>query len=134
MFDDEFWEYVGGAGFSEEKKNKFKAVVVEELELRVGGEISSCLSSEQMREFDELAEDDFDYADSWLRKNYPDFREREVFKKFEAKGFVGDALIIEVANALWFGDNVPDYAEIVDKHEKKIRQEIISHFNDKRET
>lgn len=73
LIDEQFMAEVGLGGMPAAEKQAFMEQAVEELEVRVGQQISAELTPEQLREF-ELLQDNAEVA-SWLNQNVPDFRE-----------------------------------------------------------
>jgi len=128
-FDEGFWKSINAGHFSEEKKKRFEAVVREELETRVGKEISKNMTNAQLSEFDDITEKDADFNLLWLEEYYPDFRERTCYGALKRMGYQGDDLINEIACVLWLQANKPDYADIANKCKNKMRREIIEYFS-----
>ena len=83
--DDEFMEEVGLSGMPEAEAAAFMEHAQEELEVRVGQELSAEVSDAQLEEFAGI--DDADQARSWLEENVPGFREivRKVFGEFKGE-------------------------------------------------
>ncbi len=81
--DDDFMKKVGLAEMPEAEKEAFMEHAEEELEVRVGREMSKNLSEEQLREFDQIQSQN--EARAWLEKNAPDFREtvKRVYVAFQ---------------------------------------------------
>jgi hypothetical protein len=126
IFDEEFWESIGMSWFSEAQKQKFASIVKGELESRVGEEIRKGLSGEQIKEFEEIIDNDAQANLAWLRKEHPHYGEGIEFKKLkEEKGLVGNDLINEVASVLWIASNVPNCRFIVWYCTRQLRREII---------
>ena len=72
-FDEQFLQEMGLQAMPEEQKQPFLDYVQEELEIRIGQEISKGVPPEKLQEFDQLTEP----ADiiKWFEENRPDFRE-----------------------------------------------------------
>lgn len=72
-FDEQFLQEMGLQAMPEEQKQPFLDYVQEELEIRIGQEISKGVPMEKLQEFDQLTEP----ADiiKWFEENRPDFRE-----------------------------------------------------------
>ena len=71
--NEEFLREIGMGVMGEEEKQAFLDFVQEELEVRVGEEISDGMTEEQIREFEEAESDE--EARAWLEKNKPNYRE-----------------------------------------------------------
>ncbi len=72
-FNEQFLREMGLASMPEEQKQRFLAYVQEELEIRIGEQISNGMPEEKLREFDTST--DLGDATRWLEENRPDFRE-----------------------------------------------------------
>ncbi|MBR0488524.1 hypothetical protein IJJ39_02535 [Candidatus Saccharibacteria bacterium] len=73
QFDDNFLQEMGLSAMPEEQKQPFLDYVQEELEVRIGKQVSNGLTEVQLNEFDLIS--DPDEAAKWLEKNRPDYRE-----------------------------------------------------------
>lgn len=73
LIDEKFMEEVGLGNMPPVEKQAFMEQATEELELRVGQEISAGLTSEQLNEFERIQ--NTDAVASWLDRNVPNFRE-----------------------------------------------------------
>lgn len=83
LIDEEFMEEVGLGGMSDVEKRAFMEQAREELEVRVGRQISNRLTPMQLSEFMNIG-GAREIAD-WLEANVPDFREvtAQVFQNFK---------------------------------------------------
>lgn len=81
--DDDFMAEVGLAGLPEAEKQAFMEYAEEELEVRVGQEISEELTDEQLEAFSLITDED--EVAAWLKENAPNFREvaEKVFREFK---------------------------------------------------
>ena len=80
QLDDNFLTSLGLAAMPPDEKEAFLNYVYEELELRVGAELSKDLSDNQLEEFEKLIDgDDQDAAVTWLEKHCPNYK--DVVKK-----------------------------------------------------
>lgn len=76
QLDDDFLSNLGLANMPTEEKQAFLAHLYEELELRVGTELSKGLSDTQLEEFEKLIEQGSqDTALGWLEQNCPNYKE-----------------------------------------------------------
>lgn len=73
LIDEQFMAEVGLGEMPAAEKQAFMEQVTEELEVRVGRQISAGLSLEQMREFEQI--EDSAEITRWLNQNVPNFRE-----------------------------------------------------------
>lgn len=83
--DEEFMAEVGLESMPEAEKRAFMEHAEEELEVRVGREISAQLTEIQLHEFERVA--DTPEATNWLEMNVPNFREivLGVFQSFKTE-------------------------------------------------
>ncbi len=83
LINEEFMAEVGLGEMPAAEKQAFMEQATEELEVRVGQQISAGLTPEQMAEFSQI-EDTAEVA-SWLNQNAPNFREEvmQVFANFK---------------------------------------------------
>lgn len=75
QLDDNFLTSLGLGAMPPEEKEAFLTYVYEELELRVGTELSKNLSDEQLEHFEKLIDGgDQDAALQWLEDHCPDYK------------------------------------------------------------
>lgn len=72
-FNEQFLQEMGLQAMPEDQKQPFLDYVQEELEIRIGQEISKGVPLEKLQEFDQLTE--ADDVIKWFNDNRPDFRE-----------------------------------------------------------
>ena len=72
-FDENFLQEMGLATMRADQKPRFLAYVQEEVETRIGEQISQGIPEEKLREFDSIS--DPDDAARWLETNRPDYRD-----------------------------------------------------------
>ncbi len=76
QLDENFLVSLGLGAMPAEEKKAFLDYVYEELELRVGTELSKDLSDEQLEQFEKLADgDDQDAALQWLEQHCPSYKQ-----------------------------------------------------------
>lgn len=80
LIDEKFMAEVGLGEMPAAEKQAFMEHATEELEVRVGQQISSGLTPEQMLEFEKIEEGP--EITKWLNQNVPNFRE-QVMRVFE---------------------------------------------------
>lgn len=73
LIDEQFMAEVGLGEMPAAEKQAFMEQATEELEVRIGRQISAGLSLEQMREFEQI--EDSAEITRWLNQNVPNFRE-----------------------------------------------------------
>jgi hypothetical protein len=74
QLDDKFLASIGLGAMPVEEKEAFLSYIYEELELRVGMELSKDLSDEQLEQFEKLVDSDEDAALQWLEKHCPNYK------------------------------------------------------------
>lgn len=72
-FDDQFLEEMGLSEMAEGQKPKFLEYLQEELEVRIGEQISEGVAEEKLEEFDRATSPE--EAAQWLEENRPDYRD-----------------------------------------------------------
>lgn len=86
QIDDNFLISLGLGAMSPEDKESFILYLAEELELRVGTELSKNLSDEQLEQFEKIVETgDQDATASWLEQRCPDYKDvvKQEFEKLK---------------------------------------------------
>lgn len=73
QFDEQFLEEMGLSSMPAERKTEFLAYIQDELEVRIGEQISEGVAEERLEEFD--AVETPEAAAEWLEENRPDFRD-----------------------------------------------------------
>ena len=76
QLDEDFLISLGLGAMPTEEKEAFIAYVLEQLELRVGTELSKGLSDEKLEQFEKLAEARNQAgATTWLQQNCPNYKD-----------------------------------------------------------
>lgn len=76
QLDEDFLVNLGLGAMPDEEKEAFIAYILEQLELRVGTELSKGLSDEQLEQFEKLiTAKDQEAATSWLKANCPNYKQ-----------------------------------------------------------
>jgi len=76
QLDEEFLTNLGLGAMPTEEKEAFIEYVLEQLELRVGTELSQGLSDEKLEQFEKLvASEDRPGATAWLEQNCPNYKD-----------------------------------------------------------
>jgi len=74
QLDDSFLASLGLGAMPKDEKDAFLNYIYDELELRVGMELSKDLSDEQLEQFEKLAASDEDAALQWLEAHCPNYK------------------------------------------------------------
>lgn len=76
QIDDKLLETLGLGSLSQEDKEQMKQQIYETLEVRVGMQLASRMSEQQLNEFEQLMNSgDEAGALKWLETNFPDYRQ-----------------------------------------------------------
>jgi hypothetical protein len=76
QLDEDFLVQMGLGDMPEDEKKAFVLYVYQELELRIGTELSKDLSDQQMDEFEQIVkEGEQPQVESWLQQNCPRFKD-----------------------------------------------------------
>ena len=129
QLDDKFLEDVGLNDMPEEQKKPFLQHIYDELELRVGTELSNGMSDAQLQEFESIIDRKNEVVDAWLTKFAPDYKSEEGFLQLQkATGLEADDLGLraEFAASKWLEVNRPDYRDVVAKVLNELKKEIVS--------
>lgn len=127
--DEEFLKEVGLDSLSEDQKREFIRKTQEELEVRVGEEISRGLSLEQIKEFEALSEGDQRAIRKVVFEMESDFREDKAYQALlkRAGKESGDWQVLgEYLSIKWIQKNRPDYTEVVERIFRELKDEIKS--------
>lgn len=110
-----------------------KQVAYDELELRVGTQLSSGLSDRQLEEFEAIIDRDKERLASWLYSNSPDFESDPEFQRLEsAMPEASDPLdlVAEFAAVKWLQLHCPDYRKVTHGVMSVLVNDIISWADD----
>lgn len=127
--DDKFLEEVGLGGLEGERRKEFIRRTREELELRVGEEVSKGLSMEQIKEFEALSEGDQRIIKKLVLEMDSDFREDRVYQailKRSGKENGDWSTLGEYLSVRWIQKNCPDYRAIVERVVNELKEKIKS--------
>lgn len=127
QLDDKFLEDVGLGGLPDDQKKLFLDHFREQLELRVGTQLSEGLSEAQLSEFESFMDRDMQRVTAWLDANVPDFDSDPVYVQLKAnvpQNVPQNAVLSEYASLKWLGINRPNYREVVTKTIKALKKEI----------
>lgn len=129
QLDDKFLEEVGLGSLLADQKQAFLAHLREQLELRVGTQLSEGLSDAQLAEFESFIDRNMAQVTAWLEANAPDFENDSVYQQLKTsapKQVSADVLLAEYASLKWLALNRPNYKEVVARTMSELKQEIIA--------
>ena len=112
---------------SETQKENAQRIIRNELEIRVGEQMSNELTDVQLSEFEDIIDAKASENKLWLEFYFPDYRQSAAYKNLLRRGLEGDELINEVASNIWLIHNKPDFARIIDDCKAEIQSEILDH-------
>jgi hypothetical protein len=113
QLDDKFLEEVGLGSLPDDQKKLFLDHFREQLELRVGLQLSEGLSEIQLAEFESFMDRDMVRVTSWLDANAP-------------ANVPQNAILAEYASLKWLGQHRPNYREVVMQTVKALKEEVIA--------
>jgi hypothetical protein len=116
QLDDNFLQSVGLGGMPAAQKQAFLQHIYEELELRVGTQLSEGLSDDQLKEFESFMNGDEDKIRGWLQVSLPGYEQSEdytAFRKNVPPETPELAVLAEYASLKWLEVNRPNYKEVV---------------------
>jgi hypothetical protein len=128
QLDDKFLQDLGLDRLPSEQRQAFLQHIYEELELRVGTELSDGMSDEQLEQFESIIDQKEDVITSWLAANAPDYYNDAAFQRLQqATGLdVNDpSLRNEFVATKWLEVNRPDYRDVVARVLDALKQEIM---------
>jgi hypothetical protein len=132
QLDDKFLADVGLDDMPQDQKKPFLQHIYDELELRVGTELSNGMSDSQLEEFESIIDRKDEVVTAWLAKHASDYKNDNNFIQLQ-KNLNLDVdspnLRAEYAATKWLEVNRPDYREVVAKVLEKLKQEIISNHD-----
>ena len=129
QLDDKFLEDVGLGGLPEEQKKAFLDYFREQLELRVGTQLSEGMSDAQLTEFESFIDRDEEKVNAWITANVPDYQNDQIWQQLagSAPESVPEVVIkAEYASLKWLGLNRPDYRDVVTRVMGELKQETIA--------
>ena len=129
QLDDKFLQDLGLDQLPEEQRQAFLQHIYEELELRVGTQLSDGMSDAQLEEFEAIIDKKEDVITNWIGANAPDYHNDEAFVRLQqATGLdVNDPnLRDEFVATKWLEVNRPDYRDVVARVLEELKQEIAT--------
>ncbi len=129
QLDDKFLQDLGLDQLPEEQRQAFLQHIYNELELRVGTELSDGMSDAQLEEFEAIIDKNEEVIGNWIAQYAPNYYQDEAFNRLQqATGLdVNDpALRDEFVATKWLEVNRPDYRDVVARVLGALKQEIMS--------
>lgn len=128
QLDDKFLQDLGLDQLPEEQRQAFLQHIYNELELRVGTELSDGMSDAQLEEFEAIIDKNEEVIGNWIAQYAPNYYQDEAFTRLQqATGLdVNDpALRDEFVATKWLEVNRPDYRDVVARVLEALKQEIM---------
>lgn len=128
QLDDTFLEEVGLGQLPDDQKKAFLEYFREQLELRVGTQLSSGLSEAQLDEFESFIDRDEDKVRGWLMQHVPNYTDDQVYQQLKSgapQGVPEIAVLAEYASLKWLGVNRPDYRDVVSSVMQELKDETV---------
>lgn len=128
QLDDKFLQDLGLDQLPEEQRQAFLQHIYNELELRVGTELSDGMSDAQLEEFEAIIDKNEEVIGNWITQYVPNYYQDEAFNRLQqATGLdVNDpALRDEFVATKWLEVNRPDYRDVVARVLEALKQEIM---------
>lgn len=125
--DEKFLEEVGLAEMPAEQRDAFLKHTQEELEVRVGEEMSRGMTVEQLEEFEGIMNKDREVMIKILMAMGGDYREDELYKKLLEKYGVTEGtmeILSEFLSIKWIQKNRPDYEQVVAAVLADLKKEV----------
>lgn len=128
QLDDKFLQDLGLDQLPEEQRQAFLQHIYEELELRVGTQLSDGMSDDQLEEFEAIIDKDESVIANWLAAHAPDYHNEESFVRLQqATGLDPNDqnLRDEFVATKWLEVNRPDYRDVVARVLEELKREIM---------
>jgi hypothetical protein len=129
QLDDKFLQDLGLDQLPEEQRQAFLQHIYNELELRVGTELSDGMSDAQLEEFEAIIDKNEEVINNWIAQYAPNYHQDEAFVRLQqATGLdVNDPVLRdEFVATKWLEVNRPDYRDVVARVLEALKQEIMS--------
>ena len=126
--DDKFLEEVGLAEMPEEQKQAFIKHTQDELEMRVGEEMSRGMTVQQLEEFEGIMNQDREVMIRLLMQ-MDDYRQDALYKKLLEKYNVTEGtmeILSEFLSVKWIQKNRPDYEQVAIDVLEDLKTEIAN--------
>lgn len=129
QLDDKFLQDLGLDQLPEAQRQAFLQHIYNELELRVGTQLSEGMSDEQLEQFEAIIDKNQEVIEGWIAQYAPDYHNDPAFARLQqATGFDANDpnLRDEFVATKWLEVNRPDYREVVASVLENLKQEIKS--------
>lgn len=129
QLDDTFLEEVGLGSLPPEQKQAFLEYFREQLEIRVGTQLSEGMSDAQLTEFESFIDRDEEKVNAWIAANVPDYQGDQIWQQLKgsAPENIPEVVIkAEYASLKWLGLNRPDYRDVVTRVMGELREETLA--------
>ncbi|MDR1410126.1 MAG: DUF5663 domain-containing protein [Oscillospiraceae bacterium] len=114
---------LGMANFTEDLREKARAIIQEEFEMRVGADLCSGMEGWKVNEYSAIIAD-VGQGQRWLDENEPEYHKSAMYKLLASRGLEGPELIAMASSTLWLERNCPDYEKVVCECRKQIWCEL----------
>lgn len=129
QLDDKFLQDLGLDQLPEEQRQAFLQHIYEELELRVGTQLSDGMSDAQLEQFEAIIDKDEAVIASWIAQYAPNYHEDPAFARLQqATGLDPNDVTLrdEFVATKWLEVNRPDYRNVVTQVLEALKGEITS--------
>lgn len=129
--DENFFEELGVNKMPSDEAAAFKQHVQEELEARVGEQISDGVSTEKLEEFEKLIDAAPADVENWVNTNTPNYQSDEVFGAIKQQygGQETSQVLAEYASMKWLQINRPDFTQIIATVTADLKRELQENIN-----
>ncbi len=127
QLDDKFLQDLGLDQLPEAQRQAFLQHIYDELELRVGTQLSEGMSDEQLEQFESIIDKNQGVIEGWIAQYAPDYYNDPAFQRLQqATGLDANDpnLRDEFVATKWLEVNRPDYREVVASVLEALKQEI----------
>ena len=128
QLDDKFLQDLGLDQLPEAQRQAFLQHIYDELELRVGTQLSEGMSDEQLEQFEAIIDKNQGVIENWIAQYAPDYHNDPAFARLQqATGLDANDqnLRDEFVATKWLEVNRPDYREVVKRVLDELKQEIM---------
>lgn len=129
QLDENFLNEVGLGDLPKDQVGPFLQHIYEELELRVGTQLSNGLNDRQLEEFEAIIDRKLEVVKPWLFANIGDYINDPLFLRLKVANNLGDddaGLLSEFAATKWLEVNRSDYRDVVNQVLEDLKKEINS--------
>lgn len=128
QIDDNFLASLGLGALPQDEKEKMKAHIYEQLEMRVGMRLASGMTDQQLTEFEGFMSGDVTKATDYLSKLNPSWQDDPAYtasqQSAQKAGIDSASATSEYAALKWLETNFPDYKKVVAEELEKLKEEI----------